>query len=200
MTLEERIEKLEATLRRTRRVLACVVVVLLVGALGWAALESASPARAQEADDKPLEVRIRPPRNVVRANAFILEDENGVARARFDVQKQKGQKGGRVVLRLNGPNGRTRVALNASESVVALGMVDAKGKLRAALAVTEHGSSMNLADANGMTRAALKVTEDGPALGLTDAKGKLRAALAETEEGPKLRLLDEKGKTIWRAQ
>ena len=105
----------------------------------------------------------------VRANRFILEDENGNERASLGVDK-------------DGP---------------ALILHDEKGNTRARLAVFKDALGLSLLDENGKARAALGMTEEGrePGLWLYDEKGQPRAALTALKDEPGLWLYDEKGQT-----
>jgi len=81
----------------------------------------------------------------IRANGFVLEDENGKLRAALSMLK-------------NGPS---------------LMLLDENGSLRGGLGVTKDGSGLALYDENSNTRVALSVEKDGPSLTLVDENGKV---------------------------
>jgi len=161
MTAEERLERLEVELGRARRwnrwllllvglaVGACLVVSGLVG----------REAQAQAAQQE------------VRAQRFVLVDDNGKVRAKLETSP-------------DGP---------------ALWLYDEKGKPRVVLTALKEGSVLNLYDEKGEPRAGLGLTEGRPGLSLYDETGKTRAALDLTEDGPSLHLWDKDGKVLWQA-
>lgn len=185
MTIDERIEKLEAKLNRTRRMLACLAGGLFVGALVWAASEMASPARAENGGNGSM--------NAVRTGLLILQDKKGVVRAKLAMEKDN------VVLRLNDAKGKLRTALKTHEHGGGLFLNDANGKLRAALGVTRDGASLIMADTSGEIRAELSQGIHDPSLRLAGKDGKLRARVQAGEYGAKIHLFDHKGKTKWYA-
>lgn len=82
MTTEKRLEKLEKELglakRRNRWLLGGVGLVLGMFALAWATIGTAGKAQAQATG---------PAKKVIRANEFVVEDENGKPRAGLSVLK-----------------------------------------------------------------------------------------------------------------
>jgi len=166
MTLEERIETLErelASAKHRNRWALAVGAAAIVG-LAWAGawITAVPSAQAQGAGAAS---------NVVRANAFIVEDEDGKPRAMIAATK-------------DGPG---------------LGMYDENGKTRAGILVTKHGPALDMYDENGKPRAAIGVTKDGPRLRMFDENGKPRAAIGVTKNGPVLGMFNENGKVIWGA-
>jgi len=137
--VEERLERLERELRAVRRRSRWLVVVAGLGVVGvvlaWTLANTTATAQAQAPNIGP---------KVIRANMFILDDENGKARAMLTMFK-------------DGPG---------------LDMSDEKGKIRAMLSTTKDGATLDLLDANGKMRVGLRTTKDGAALDLFDAKGK----------------------------
>ncbi|MFA5107880.1 MAG: hypothetical protein WC497_06215 [Patescibacteria group bacterium] len=156
MTTEERLEKLEreltATQRRNRWTLGCGAVLIL-GCLTIAAT--------------PGDNRI------IRANSFILEDENGKTRASLSMGKDRGGPG--------------------------LAMYDENGKTRAVLDVSKNGPALNMQDENGNLRASMGVGKDGPLMVIWDGNGKGRAAMVVIKDVPELHMMDKNGKPIWKA-
>jgi len=146
MTIEERLAKVERELaeakaqairakRRNRWLLA--VVGLAAGAFGLAWIFAGAAPTLQAQVGAGAE-------RVVRANRFVLEDENGKTRAMLSVDK-------------DGP---------------ALSLHDENGEVRATLDVDKDGSGLSLSDAAGKPRAGLAVIAVGPVLVLCDEAGK----------------------------
>jgi hypothetical protein len=175
MTIEERLEKLERELSRAkfrnRWLLAGVGLAVGIGLVAWAFGPTAALAQSTRAA-----------LTEVRANSFILEDENGKVRAMLITTK-------------DGPR---------------LSLLDENGKPRAGLGVSKDGPSLSLYDENGKDRAGMAMTKDGPKLGLFDENGVRRtmlgAASTVTPEGKtitypesSLLLFSPDGKTIWSA-
>ena len=108
MTTDERLDKLEKELarakRRNRRLLAVVGLVVGAFALVWIVARAGCNAQS-----------------VIRANAFVLQDENGKARAELRMDK-------------DGPG---------------LSLFDAAGKTRAGLTVVKDAPMLSLYDENG---------------------------------------------------
>jgi len=158
MTTDERIENLEKGLASARRLnrwlLAAVGLALGVWILAGTFGPTMAGAPAGGGAVKEI-----------RANRFVVEDENGKGRAMLEV----------------------------NEEGTGLGLADENGKLRAGLFMTKDGSGLSLRDENRKTRVMLNVTKDGPMLALADENGKSRARLDVVKEGAGLRLIDEKG-------
>ena len=105
MTTEERLENLERELtrvKRNNRLLMLGTVILAVLVLGWYPLTQqwVSSAYAQGTPTGP---------KIMRANQFILEDENGKPRASLVLVKDG------PVLSLDDENGKTRATLALSK-------------------------------------------------------------------------------------
>ena len=108
---------------------------------------------------------------VIRANQFVLEDDNGKTRAVLDVAK---------------------------DGVPGLYMYDDNGTPRAMLGVSNYGSVLALCDQNGKTLVSLTVSNDGSSLRLADDHGKPRVRLEVGNDGvPGLALLYQNGVKIW---
>lgn len=152
MTVEERIERLE---RNNRRLMAGLVAAVLLG-IGVAATPTKSGVDAVAE---------------LRAQKFILVDDNG----------------------------KTRAALSVSQAGPGLGLLDANGVLRATLGVNMGEPMLGLFDRNGEPCAGLTVSKEGTGLSLADEHGKLRAVLGVTKAGPELELYDENDKSLWKA-
>jgi hypothetical protein len=138
MESEKRLEELERELfaekRRTRWVLAAVLVgVVGVGlALTWGTIRPT--AQTQGANSGP---------KVIRATQFILEDETGKDRAMLVVSKDG------PGLTLYDENGQTRAVLSADKDGPVLALNDETGKARAGLGVDKDGSGLDLLDESG---------------------------------------------------
>ena len=160
MTTDERFEKMEGQLARMRWFNYCLICIVL--ALGvWFIWKTFGPEKALA----------RFSGKVIRANSFIVEDENGKPRASLSVLK-----GGPALL-LNDENGKLSALLEVIKEGPRLWMHDENGKARVMLLLAKEGAGLSLSDENGMTRAGLHMGKDGP----------------------KLVLYDENGKQIWRA-
>ena len=104
---------------------------------------------------------------VIRANQFVLEDENGKTRAVLDVGKD-----GVPGLYLYDDTGTPRIMLGVSKGGSVLALCDKNGKTIISLTVSNDGSSLRLSDDNGKTRAVLDMGNDGvPGLALLYANG-----------------------------
>ena len=177
MTIEERLENMEREVgrqkRRNRWLLGAIL--LLAGGL---IVPTAFRTRAQGAGTA----------KEVRAEAFIVEDENGKDRAVLSVTKDG------PYLALYDKNGKSRAWLAVDKDIPGLTLYDKNGKSRAELDVLKNGPRLSLFDENGKSCIGLAVIEEGPLLLLDDKNGKSRAWLAVEKNGPSLSLLDEKGK------
>jgi hypothetical protein len=124
----------------------------------------------------------------VRANRFVVEDENGKDRAVLSTTKDG------PMLGLYDEKGKFRVGLGVNTGGSMLELSDENGKKRAMLAMTEDGPGMNLFDENGKGGAGLNLTKDGPGLGMLDEKGEVRVLLEAKKDGSSMSLYDDNGK------
>lgn len=191
MTTEERLEMLERELartkKRTRWLLAGTILVLVGGIVLCGKAAGTSEAQAQPAGGAVKEVR---------ANEFIVVDENGKTRARLGASKDG------TVLVMYDENGTGRTWLGAGkykDDKPGLFLCDDNGEVRAALAVPKEGPGLVMSDKDGTVRAWLAADKDSTGLALCDKNGKLRAWLTTDKDNAGLSLLNEKGKTIWQA-
>ena len=182
MTTDERLDKLEKELarakRRNRRLLAALGLAAGAFALVWIVAGTANRAEAQGSGVP----------TAIRANAFVLVDENGKMRARLSVNKNG------VALALLNRNGIPGAALTVVKGAPGLTLYDENAKGGAVLAVGKDGPGLTLFDENGKADATLAVLKGEPGLSLLDEKGKDRAVLAVGKDGPGLALFDENGK------
>jgi len=176
MITEERLEKVErelaATRRRSRWLMAALGLALGAFGLAWIFAGPAPTLQAQVGAGAE---------RVVRANRFVLEDENGKVRALLGVTAEG------PGLILHDENGKIRIVLDVAKDVPELLLLDENGEIRAGLAVAKDVPGLALKDAAGKVRAWLAVSKAGPGLALYDIGG------------PGLSLWDAAGKPIWSA-
>lgn len=159
MTTEERFEKLERELSRTRicfRWLAIGVVVCLASAAAIYAYGKGTLKPRPGGTDLSGEIRAR---------NFVLEDANGKPRASLGMDEDG------LELRLRYENGNIGAALCLHDEKMVLSLSDKSGKPRAVLGVTQNMPLLCLYDEKEEPRATLAVLADGPHLVLRDEKG-----------------------------
>ena len=161
MTTDERMEKMEGQLARVRWFNRCLIACIVLSFGVWL-ISKTFGAETVWAGSGAKEIR---------ANSFILEDENGKPRAELSVGK-------------DGPW---------------LSLRDENGKGRVNLSVDKDGPGLWLFDEKGKNRAGLSLLKDAPHLSLYGENGKLRAWLSVGKDMPCLRLLKENDKVIWKA-
>lgn len=188
MTIEERLEKLERELARTKRharwLLGGLGLCLGIGIVLWAYGQT-SPI-SQVAGTRSREVRAR---------QFILEDENGHTRAVLAVSKDG------TALELLDENDTPRAQLMVIKEGPTLTLRDEKGRPRIQLACAVGRPGLSLFSEEGIPYAQLALSRNGwPGLTLYDEYNTPRAILGVSKEGPALALFDEKGNLIWSAK
>lgn len=163
MTTDERLQKVEGQLARVRWINRCLIASIVLSVGVWFIVKTLTPemAWAQSAVKE------------IRANKFVLEDENGKDRASIAMDR-------------GGPG---------------LSLMDENGKTLATMTLGKDGRGLRLMDENSNTRAVfwLSVLANQPSLVLKDENGKSRAVLTVSKDGPRLELRDENGKPIWSA-
>lgn len=185
MTTEERLERLEKTLGRSKRFNRWLLVSIGVAAGFWlsAGCLHSKPAWAQAtgpgSDGSGL----------LRGKGLAIEDQNGKIRASLGLL----EKDGPAMLRLYGENGKSNVRLCASNDDAWLCLSDESGEPRVTLQVSKYGPSLAMYGKKSGNRCVLNVGARGPQLSLFDMKGVIRAELSAPEEGPGLSLSDEHG-------
>jgi len=193
MTIEERLENLEGELTRAKRRNRWLVAAFGLGVLGlagaWLTNETAGPALAGEA------AKATGPAQVIRATAFVLVDDKGRERGKFEMSKDGPAEGG-PSLTLNDEKGKMRAMLALPLGQPSLTLHDDKDNSYRVL-LQEDG--LFLRDKNDKLRAGLGVISGQPQLVLDDENEKPRAGLIVVKKGPLVRLNDEDGKTIWQA-
>lgn len=161
MTTDERLEKLEKELIRTKRhnhwllATAGLVVLSLFLAKIFLGTEHSAYAQGQGTEKK-----------VIHANTFILEDENGKMRATLAMEKNGPQ------LALFDEKREPRAVLAAPDDGPRIVLTDEKGNIRAWLMVIGEGSGLVLTNEKAKGGVELVVRKDSPALSMTDDKGK----------------------------
>ena len=204
MIIEERLENMDRELgrikRRNRWLMGAILVLLGELVASGVFKTMMTPAQAQVAGAV----------KEIRANSFVLEDENGNGRAGLGVDKDGPalalyDENGKVRVLLSafkdGPaislyneNGYERAALSVLKSGPSIWLLDENGKRRVMLTAIEGSPDLALSDENGKPCAWLDVNKDGPCLSLIDKKDKIRAGLAVIKDSPELVLSDENGK------
>jgi len=161
MTTDERMERMEEQIARVRWLNRCLVTCVLVALALWGLTQTLGPETAWAQSGA----------KEIRANKFVLEDENGKVRGELSMGK-------------DGPS---------------LALFDENAKPRALLMVGKGMEALSLWDENGKHRGGMAVGEDGPAVTLTDKSGIPRAILSVLKDHPTLNLMDESGKRVWKA-
>lgn len=148
MTVEERIEKLESELERTRgrtRLaqklvggIAVVIVLVTMASLTRTQAVAQSSGRKKVADE-------------IRARRFVLLDENGKTRGLWKVLKEGPQ------LILFDEKGKGRAALAVSKAGPGLTLADEKGEPRIAMGLHKGVPRIVLADDQANPRIGLSV-------------------------------------------
>jgi hypothetical protein len=183
MTTDERIEKMESQLAHVRwfnHILIACIVLSLVVLLIW---KTFCPEQAWAQSNG----------KVIRANSFVLEDENGKMRATLAMTENG------PMFSLSDENSKTRAALRVAKDIPSLSLHDVDGKERASLMVGKLGPYLTLYDENDKLRADLSVGRDSSSLSLSDENGKERVVLGMFDE-PDLVPFDENGELIWAAE
>jgi hypothetical protein len=184
MTPDERIEKMEGQLARVRLVNYCLIACIVLFFGVWFILKTFDPetpwaqyegkGRRANSFVRGLgavdQVYIAHDGIVIRANSFILEDENGNVRASLGMTS-------------DGPG---------------LSLYDENGKVRAGMVSTEDGAKLVLSDENGNVRASLEAGPV-PWLKLMNEDFYPHASLMVFRNNPWLTLCDENKKEIWSA-
>ena len=125
MSTDERIEKMEGQLARMRWFNCCLIACIVLPLGAWFISKNFGPKTAW------AQSRVKE----IRANSFILEDENGKGRAALSVLKDG------PVLGLFDENGKLRVGLGVLNDVPGLELFDENGKKRAGLVVVKEADA-----------------------------------------------------------
>jgi len=198
MSTDERIEKIERQLVRMRWFNRCLIICIFLSlVIGLTFLLVRSSVKE------------------IRANSFIIEDENGKQRALFGVRlggpclvlmDEYGKPNAHLValkdsctLSLSDDNNEACIVMGVYKHGPSLTLADENGKPSASLSVNKDNSVLSLHGENGETRAGLAVFENKPNLSLTDENGKERAGMNVGKIGPYLMLSDENCVPVWTA-
>jgi len=181
MTTDERMEKMEGQLARVRWFNRCLIACIVLSLGVWFISKTFGPET----------VWAQSSGKVIRANRFIVEDENGNLRAVLEAYKEGAS------LMMCDENGKPRAALAVFKEGPKMVMLDENGKSRAVQKVDKVGPDLAMCDENGKPRAALMVVNNEPSLALFEENGNLRAMLAVSKDGPGLVMFDENKKPIW---
>jgi hypothetical protein len=171
-----------------------LIVALVAASFAGGALVTVAQERAGAQDAKP-----RMTTDIVQAEAFIITDRGGAARAVLNASPD-----GIVALTLRDAQGRERIRLSTSadgESDVAVLADDGSYRVRL------NPAGLQLRDANGRPRAWLRLDRDGsPSLVLLDDQsigravlGAARFADGDTRPESSLVLLSESQRTVFAA-
>jgi len=174
MTLDQRVDKLERDLARTKRTAGCLRI-LIAAVMGGVAIGAVAESRSS-VQSQPVQGT----RRVVRANAFVLEDEKGQERAVLDVDSTKAR------LSLGDERGEARMILGVTGNGPAIFLLDEEGNSRLTVSLQKGSPGITLLDENGNSRFACSLDKDGPRMTLLDQKGKAIAGLSTGETGPVL--------------
>ncbi len=179
MTTEQRIEKVEkqlAQLKWHNRLLFVCIVLFLTSFFLWKTLRPNTALAASGAKE-------------IRANRFVLENENGDIRA-FMLANDAG-----TVLTMCDENGKQRSMITVTKDISELILHDENGKERIKMKVVNSGPGLAMMDKKGNTRILLSMLE-APGLSLYDENDKARANLFLLNGYPFMIFNDENGKEI----
>jgi hypothetical protein len=156
MTIENRLEILEAELSRAKRwnrlLMIAALLSVVVMAAGIGRVTTTESVGGNE--------------NAIKANAFLVVDKNGKLRATLAMDKD----GPSLILADENEKPRAILAMYKKFGPT-LGLRDENGELRAALAVHNVGPLLNLSDENGKPRIVMSVHKTGPLSWITDENG-----------------------------
>ena len=214
MSTDERMERIEGQLARIRWINRCLIACIVLSLGVWFIRETFTPETAAEQSDV----------KVIRANGFILEDENGKIHAdltvfnrgpRLSLYDKKGNTRAKLYVGMSGPSlslsdepnlemrnkdGNTRASLTVYDNGPSLSLYDENGWGGVGLVFSnERGPSLSMMYENrGMFGAMLSVRKDGPCLSLDSENGKGAASLRVHDPlGPCLSLHSENGKELY---
>jgi hypothetical protein len=178
MTIEERLENMEKEMGRQKRRYRWLLgaILLLAGGLIIPAVFETTAFRAR-AQATGLA-------KIIRANGFILEDEDGNNRAVLYMARNG------PCLSFHDKNGNSRAMLVVDEDGPGLSMTDEKGKPRVILSAYLDAPSLSLYDENAKNGARLVVNKSGPKLTLYDENGKARSILSVDINRTRLNMID----------
>ena len=154
MAIEDRLDRLERELSRSRKRFRWLILGAGLGLLSAAVLY----ASRDHSDAAKVGQELR-------ATSFILEDANGKPRASLGLDEDG------LELRLRYENDNIGAALCLHEDKVVLSFADKVGKPRAVLGLTKNVPLLCLYDEKEEPRVTVALLQDGPHLVLRDEKG-----------------------------
>ena len=202
MTTEERLQKVERELERTKHLARFLVGIISLcfgtGAFFWA---SDTVSSKGQASGEPVKE--------IRASRFVLEDENGNMRAALGINNSQPTfvmtdedgidriglvvtKDGSGGLVLKDKNRNARAGLfNVNKFGPSLMLNNESGEPCVSIEASPKGSAVRLTDVNAKQRLTLQVVEMRPAVSLLDTNGKLRILLGVNSDEPLIQMLDK---------
>lgn len=126
------------------------------------------------AESKAQSPRRSKAERVIRANRFLVEDENGKPRVTLTVSKD----GPKLILMDKKP----RATLGVNKDGPVLDMLDENGKTSVMMSVTKDAQMLIMMDENDKIRAGLSMSKDETKLGLYDENGKVEFVVLPYEE------------------
>ena len=154
MTIDERVERLERELKRSRRRIRWLIIGAGLCLISAAALYASRTHSETGAANKEI-----------RATSFVLEDASGKPRASLGMDEDG------LELRLRYENGNIGAALCLHEEKVVLSLADDSGKPRAVLGLAKKMPLLCLYDEREEPRATIALLPDGPHFVMRDEKG-----------------------------
>ncbi len=158
MSTDERMEKMEGQLARVRWVNRCLIGCIVLGLGVWFISKTFTRETAWTQSGA----------KEIRANLFIVEDENG----------------------------KPRITLAVGKDEPMVSLWDENGKRRAALVVDKEGPMLALLDENGKVRVELGISRGKLGFRYYDERARIRIMLGEDKLGFGLAVYDENGRLL----
>lgn len=179
MITENRIEALESSVRRIRRLnhwLSVAVLLLLAAIIGGFTQEAANS-------------------KTIRSTSFVVVDENGVTRATLAIDGR-----GPTLTMLDDKGEKPRLEMYVFQNRPSLIMTGSDGVSHCYVQLTENDPSLILADKNGKS-CSMSINESGPAISLYDTNGGTPRCMlyVDKDRGPRLNLLTPDALPLWSA-
>jgi hypothetical protein len=203
MSTDERMEKMEGQLARIRWINRCLIACIVLSLGVWFILKTFGPETAWAGSGV----------KVIRANAFVLEDENGKVRATlglidgvglsiFDEDGRRraalGVDKERSKLQLLGDKGNVCIDLKAYEGVGELAL-GGGGRPLVILNALPDDTGLCLYDEKGKQRLRLGASKIGAVLAVCHEDGRSGVRLVTSSAGPEVTLFDKNGRQVWSA-
>jgi len=179
MNIEDRLENMERELGHLKRrnCLLLGAILFVAGVLVVPTMFEITAPRAR--------AQVPGTAKEIRANQFLLVDENGETRGGLFMSKDGPS------LSVGDVNGRPGACLYVSKGCPQLVLQDENGNTRTSLGVFKDGPSLTVFNENGDPGATLGVAGNSQGLIVGNKYGKVRATLLTTKSGPQLMLYDE---------